>query len=621
MAFTNQQIAAQASLTPAQAVAQRNTPVGGVSPGAAQDANQLAQGQTPTPVGTAGKDLSGATPVNTAQPSPTTANATPTTGNSTQQQAKDYLARLGYTNPDQKEIDGAMQNLPASQDLSQKYKTGLASAQASKIPAPDSKGAASAVVQQNTPTPQNNTDPGPTETVQNFGQTNPFIQESSSQLMEFLMPANIRNELNQAMSTLVGERQQLAGINLELANVKNIMSGTENDIRTEVTAANGFATDSQVQAMAIGRNKVLLKQATLLQDQASALKDAVATDTTLLNFEKDQANSTYTQRLGLLNFQQQSYKDNLNAVTDSYNNIIKTGGYAGLLASMKGNAQLIQNYEQMSHLAPGGLQQLASQPNTDQLLKDAQLRNINSEIAARNVSNQGDPAVSENTLQGMLNVYKSTGVIPSFGLSAKNPLRAQFYAALGSDGGIVTDANTNKTVRAGLNTAYKTQQNLYSANQTAVNTLDKQLTLAQGYRDQVGDVGSPLVNKYKQSVQSGVFGDPQVAALHNIVQTASYEFAKILSGASASISGVTVNSQADAETMLNSAMTKGQFTEIIGLMRKEAGFRLNTQKDTLTQLQGDLNNIGKLTESLKPIAPVDIPSGYYQASDGLLYKK
>jgi hypothetical protein len=250
----------------------------------------------------------------------------------------------------------------------------------------------------------------------------------------------------------------------------------------------------------------------------------------------------------------------------------------------------------------------------------AQRSKIYADAAAASAS---DAAVNPNVLQGMLNVYKSTGVLPTFGNSAKSPLRAQFYAALGSPDGaqMVTDANTNKTVRAGLTTAYKTQQNLLSANQTAIGTLDKQLNLVSKYSDQVGRTDSPLINKYLIGAKTGVFGDPDTAALNNIVKTASYEFAKILGGSAASIGGVSVQSAADAESMLNSAMSKGQFNSVIDLMKKEADFRINSQKDTLSRLQGDMNNVGSLAKSLEPIAPTDIPSGYYQASDGLLYKK
>lgn len=245
----------------------------------------------------------------------------------------------------------------------------------------------------------------------------------------------------------------------------------------------------------------------------------------------------------------------------------------------------------------------------DRNIKQAQLNKLNADAAAALAA---DAAVNPDVLKGMLNVYKSTGVLPAFGLSAKSPLRAQFYAALGSEGGqqIINDANVNKTVRAGLQTAYKTQQNQLAANQTAIGTLDKQLNLVQQYSDKIGRTDSPLVNKYVIGLRTGVFGDPATAALNNIVKTASYEFAKILSGSAASIAGVTVSSAADAESMLNSAMSKGQFTSVLNLMRQESNFRLNSQQDTLKRLESDMNNVGQLSQDVK-----DIQSGKISTVD------
>lgn len=306
----------------------------------------------------------------------------------------------------------------------------------------------------------------------------------------------------------------------------------------------------------------------------------------------------------------QTQKDNMNYAQVLASDAIKNG-QPDIAAKLLALDPKSSTYQQ-------GISALAGKiidPNAklDTQLKQAQLSKINSEIAAANAA---DATVNPNTLQGMLNVYKSTGVLPAFGMSGKSPLRAQFYAALGADGNIVTDANTNKAIRTGLNTAYKTQQNQLSANQTAVSTLEQQLTLAQKYSDQVNRTGSPLLNKYILATKSGVFGDPETAALHNIVTTASYELAKVLSGSAASISGATVSSQADAENLLNSAMSKGQFNEVLGLMRKEAAFRLQSQKDTLNSLQNDLNNVGSLSTNLKNAAPPSTGGTQVTAPDG-----
>jgi len=235
-------------------------------------------------------------------------------------------------------------------------------------------------------------------------------------------------------------------------------------------------------------------------------------------------------------------------------------------------------------------------------------KKIQSDISAALVADQ---AVTPEVLQGMLNVYKTTGVLPAFGMSAKSPLRAQFYAALGSKDGqdIINSATANKAMKAGITSAIKTQQNQLAANETAIGTLDKQLDLALQYSDKVDRSGSPILAKYLLNAKSQVFGDPDTAALNNIVTTASYEFAKILSGSAASIAGTTVSSASDAKTVLNAALAKGQFKTVVELMKKEADFRLSSQRETLKNLQSDLNNPSDLTETLKESVAPTVSNG------------
>ena len=208
--------------------------------------------------------------------------------------------------------------------------------------------------------------------------------------------------------------------------------------------------------------------------------------------------------------------------------------------------------------------------------------------------------VSPEALQGAIAIYR-TGTMPTFGYGqAGSNMRNAFYAAIyaNENGGIVGDYLANKNIIAGAASAQRTQSQQYAANQTSIGTLDKQLDLVSQISDQVDRTDSPLVNKYLIGVKTGVFGDPETAKLNNIVTTASMEFAKILSGASASIAGVTVSSASEAKNLLNSAMTKGQFTEIIKLMKQEAEFRLSSQKDSIDRISSDLKELGDTTSNV-----------------------
>lgn len=206
-------------------------------------------------------------------------------------------------------------------------------------------------------------------------------------------------------------------------------------------------------------------------------------------------------------------------------------------------------------------------------------------------SGSGTSTADDQVLQGMLNIYQSTGVIPPMGLSASG-LRTKFYAAIGADGAnFVAGANANKIMLSGINKAYATQSNQYSATQTSLGTLDKQLSLAKTYSDKVDRSGSPVFNKYQLYLKGSVAGDPDTKAFENIVKTASTEFAKILAGASASVAGVTVSSASDAEHLLNSSLTQAQFDEVIQVMRTEGQYRLDAQKESMSTLVGDAKKL------------------------------
>jgi hypothetical protein len=402
-----------------------------------------------------------------------------------------------------------------------------------------------------------------------------------------------RNKINnQIVSTKRAYEEQIKSIR---KNFQGTVSGMEAAVNNVTRQGNeDLANLAIIQA---GANGDLQTANDIIQTKLDAefepIKNEIASYEKLYNLvQNDLSESEKLTVQSNLDQKKAEATNLLNAKSDAYKKAVENNAPASVLKAIGAATSPDEVYESMGKYGVDVEKQL-------------QIKKLRTEIA--NASAQ-DAAVNPDVLTGMLNVYKATGVLPTFGNSAKSPLRAQFYAALGKPEGaaIVTDANTNKTIRAGLNTAYKTQQNQLAANETAINTLDQQLTLAQSYRAKVGDSGSPLVNKYKQSLASGVFGDPDTAALNNIVKTASYEFAKILSGAAASISGVTVNSAADAEAMLNGAMAKGQFNEVIGLMQKEANFRLSSQKDTLKRLESDLGNVGNLSSALKETDPLGI---------------
>lgn len=173
----------------------------------------------------------------------------------------------------------------------------------------------------------------------------------------------------------------------------------------------------------------------------------------------------------------------------------------------------------------------------------------------------------------------------------------------------------NKAALAGATKALVTQRNQLAGTQTSIDVLDRQLDLVQQYSDKINRPDSPLVNKYLLNLKQGVFGDKDTAALNNIIKTASSEFARILSGASSSIASTPVSTIGDAEKLLNSAMSQGQLTEILKLMRQESDFRLTSQIGTINDLQNTIHDIGtSATKSTSTTTPSTTGSSFTSSS-------
>lgn len=241
-----------------------------------------------------------------------------------------------------------------------RYKQGFNAVKDTK--APQTSGEGTTGVQSNLPPPpQAPTPPPSTPNVDNFYTANPSLQQSTQNLMDFLSPQSTKDDLFNQMKTITGEQNTLAQEKSQLMNYKRIMSGTVDAIRNEVTAANGFATESQVQALAIGRNKTLLKQAQLLQDEISTQQDLISNDTTLLNFEKDMANTQFTQRMGILQYQQTNQNNMRTAAKDTLNTLVGALGWDGILAAYQNDPQRLQNIGILSGLGADGIQRAATQ--------------------------------------------------------------------------------------------------------------------------------------------------------------------------------------------------------------------------------------------------------------------
>lgn len=265
------------------------------------------------------------------------------------------------------------------------------------------------------------------------------------------------NNIQEQNKSLVDEYQQivkssgLEQINTELINMKNVIDGTEDDIRNEVKAADGFATDSQVLALSQARNKTLIKQYNKLVDQQTAIKDQVNTMINLASQDRQFAMQSISQKLQI-DQQIMDYRDKFVAnAREGYNNYIKAVGYDGLYQSLKNDPHSLGLAEQTLGLPSGTIAQaalkeqaaLAKQNQMDALdmnLKQAQISNIYSEIAKRN---QPDPnGLDVQGLVAYAQQYASTGQIPAGLPKGTFGAVAEVAKTLPKSNGTLVDKNT-----------------------------------------------------------------------------------------------------------------------------------------------------------------------------------
>src|SRR3990167_3257863 len=109
------------------------------------------------------------------------------------------------------------------------------------------------------------------------------LQQKKSLLQEY-----------QSMSKALG----IEDINEELIDAKKIIEGTEDDIRAEVTAAGGFATDSQVLALANARNKSLIKNYNVLLESRDNAMQQLNTMMNLTIEDRHAAEAEFDRKIG-----------------------------------------------------------------------------------------------------------------------------------------------------------------------------------------------------------------------------------------------------------------------------------------------------------------------------------
>jgi len=170
---------------------------------------------------------------------------------------------------------------------------------------------------------------------------------------------------------------------------------------------------------------------------------------------------------------------------------------------------------------------------------------------------------------------------------------------------------TYETAASSLKALDKQQQMVGAFEKTALANLD----IALEYGMKVNNTQVPVFNRWKNAGMKNVAGDEQIAAFNAATETFANEYAKIMSGATGS-AAATEGARAEAQALLNSAMSWGQYKEVANVMRRDMTNRMlsfNKQKEELKQGLKDLEDFtGGVPKSSTPnkIQAGQVVNGY-----------
>lgn len=293
-------------------------------------------------------------------------------------------------------------------------KQGFDTVKSTGIEAPKTMGEAQSVMNNVVPKPA----PQEVSPIGNIMETDKNFDNILTDYDKWMEPMNQTKSLldeYQAMSKSLGINK----INDKLINAEKVINGTEDDIRKEVQAVGGFATDSQVMAMANARNKSLVQNYnTLLATRDNAMQQL----NTMMNLsiqDRQMAQVEFDRKLNFA-FKVQEFKDKaLNNAREGYNNVVKAMGYDGLYKSLvnSGDPTALATAEKTLGLSSGQLKNLASQPNLDRQIQQQQLTNQRLQgMQLQQNLNGGINGVNEKTISKIQSSpeYKTiNGILPA----------------------------------------------------------------------------------------------------------------------------------------------------------------------------------------------------------------
>lgn len=402
-----------------------------------------------------------------------------------------------------------------AQDFAKTYQQGFATAKTNlgAAEAPQTSAQGMSMVQSSMPKTQEQYQPLPEVQSEMDKAVNTYTQA----IADFINPKNQRKSLVDEYKALskdlgIGELQA------DLMDINRIMDGTEDDIRSEITAASGLATESQVQAMTIGRNKSLLKKAQFISDQLVAAKDQLAVMSQLNAQDRQAQEARIASGISMLGNVITIKQSMQKAAQDNYRWYAEKAGMDSLYASTGGDPFNVNMVEKTLGMPPGGLQKAAVQAQKERAQKEAMdaldiqakqasIRASNASVAKTYADMAKDAAMSNFTTPPLVNPKTGrpdprnqlSSVINATGIKSDDKLKltgavlsaAQDFAENNPDGNF---AGTGP-IRAGFLTVSQKGQKNRTYLSALEGTVEAWMTGASVAEDQQARIKRDLIPK------------------------------------------------------------------------------------------------------------------------------
>ena len=193
-----------------------------------------------------------------------------------------------------------------------------------------------------------------------FVQQDEVIGSMIKAFQDFSSPQNQRKSLTETYQTMLKD-SGIQALDTELLDMKKVIEGTEEDLRTEITKAGGFATESQIQALTNSRNKQLIKNYNQLIDlrnsKESYLKTAIGLEQADRQSADQRFESMFNMGAQIATMQQQMQTNSRNQMQWLASNM----GFDGLYDATGGDPYYMSLVEQTLGLPQNGLAQAANQ--------------------------------------------------------------------------------------------------------------------------------------------------------------------------------------------------------------------------------------------------------------------